>query len=592
MNNSASQQPPWPVVILGAGINGCAIARELVANGVPVYVVDAWDIASGATSRSSRLIHGGLRYLEYGEIDLVQESLAERRRLLRLAPQYVQPLRFFVPVRTRLGGLRAALSKLLGWDRGGTPLHRLLTKLAGRGQERGLWLVRLGLWLYDTYARDPLLPPHSLHRTGEGGVPGISSHFRWLCAYSDAQMRFPERFVLALLEDARQLARAQGVPFQVFTYHRVQRRGRLLEAHPRATPERSVLRCEPAAIVNATGAWGDATLAELDVPAPRLFGGTKGSHLLTFHAGLRQALGQQAIYAEAKNGRLVFLLPFGEGVLAGTTDEPFDQPPETAVTSSEELDYLLEMVNSLFPALTLTRRDIALHYSGIRPLPYRPGTAPSAITRRHWIECSEADGIPLYTVVGGKLTTCLSLAEQATQLILASLGLPHAARIHERVVPGGKDYPATPEAAQAGWEELARRYGLAPAQVQAMWELLGTRLATVLEEMAQAHSSRSLANTVTLTSPLAESVTDTPFPVPFVRWVIRHEWVTTLADLVERRLLLLYRPDLSEACLRHLARLLAEEGRLAPSDVDRTVQEYVERLQVHYGKRIVLTLGQ
>src|SRR5262245_9386968 len=172
-----------PVLILGAGINGAALARELVLNGVGVYLVDTADIASGATAYSSRLIHGGLRYLEYGEFDLVRESLAERTRLLRLAPQVVRPLKLSIPVKTRTSGFVGAARTFLGLRGGAT------------SQSRGMWVVRMGLWLYDRYARDPMLPGHSARRVGEPATLAVSSDYRWLCEYWDAQIQYPERFV-------------------------------------------------------------------------------------------------------------------------------------------------------------------------------------------------------------------------------------------------------------------------------------------------------------------------------------------------------------------------------------------------------------
>ena len=173
------------MVILGAGINGCALARELVLNGVSVWLVDTADIAFGATAYSSRLIHGGLRYLEYGEFDLVRESLAERTRLLRLAPQFVRPLRLFIPVANRFGGIIESA-------------RRFLLRRSGKSSgSRGLWLVRMGLWFYDTYAHDPSLPRHQVHRIDDPCAVSIDDRqFRWLCSYYDAQIAYPERFVL------------------------------------------------------------------------------------------------------------------------------------------------------------------------------------------------------------------------------------------------------------------------------------------------------------------------------------------------------------------------------------------------------------
>src|SRR5688572_13942119 len=198
------------ILILGGGINGAAAARELVLNGVGVCLVDTADLAFGATAYSSRLIHGGLRYLEFAEFSLVKESLDERRRLLRLAPHLVKPLRLFIPVRNQWGGLTQAAGKFL----------RLPLK-SKRGAHRGLRVVQVGLWLYDRYASDGNLPPRSLHRPGEPGVPRVSPQVaNRLWAYSDAQITYPERLVIALLEDARQLAATHGSEFRIFTYSR------------------------------------------------------------------------------------------------------------------------------------------------------------------------------------------------------------------------------------------------------------------------------------------------------------------------------------------------------------------------------------
>ena len=198
-----------PVLILGAGINGASVARDLVLNGVPVWIIDRGDIASGATSKSSRLIHGGLRYLEYGDLRLVREALAERERLLRLAPQFVRPLRFYVPVHGRVSGCLAALLRLLG-------------KSPRRPTRRGLWIVRTGLWLYDRFTKASSLPRRSIHRSTEPDVPSVDAEtFRWLCGYSDAQMLYPERYTLALLTDCQELAEKTQIDFRVFTYHDV-----------------------------------------------------------------------------------------------------------------------------------------------------------------------------------------------------------------------------------------------------------------------------------------------------------------------------------------------------------------------------------
>ncbi len=218
--------PPAPVLVLGAGVNGICVARELVLNGVPVWMVDTNDIAFGATAKSSRLIHGGLRYLEYGDFRLVAESLHERDRLLRLAPQFVSPLRLHIPVRRRLGGFIAAGLRFLGLSR------TRLGKWIGSGGGRGLWTVRFGLWLYDLLARSKRVPRHAVHRTGAGGPSFPVEEYPWSCAYFDAQMERPERFCVALLRDMEEVAKAQGTEFRLLTYHRAVLQGSEIQIRP------------------------------------------------------------------------------------------------------------------------------------------------------------------------------------------------------------------------------------------------------------------------------------------------------------------------------------------------------------------------
>ena len=238
------------VVILGAGINGCALARELALNGLSVVLVDTADIASGTTSYSSRLIHGGLRYLEYGDFALVRESLAERGRLLRLAPQFVRPLELFVPIRTRFSGLWQSALRFFGRD----------APLPPHG--RGLLLVWLGLVLYDAYARDPSLPKHRMHRVAAGAAEparrsaGQSREYHWLASYYDAQVTYPERLTLALLADACQAAAAHGQACKSSPITRPGSTGGSVSI-TRVGADSPVLDpLEPAAIVNATGSLG------------------------------------------------------------------------------------------------------------------------------------------------------------------------------------------------------------------------------------------------------------------------------------------------------------------------------------------------
>lgn len=558
------------VLVLGAGINGAAVARELALNGVSVTVVDQADIASGATAYSSRLIHGGLRYLEYGEFGLVRESLTERTRLLQLAPHFVRPLKLFVPVGSRFGGMAGAAGRFFGW--------RSKQKAP---QPRGLWLVNAGLRFYDQLARGSPLPRRGVRRVGDANTPPVDpSRFRWLCSYWDAQIVYPERFTLALLKDAQDAAQAAGASFQVFTYHEATLQGRTVIVRPRRVLDSgetespsAVAEFQPAAIINATGAWVDATLQRLKVAAPRLMGGTKGSHILTHNSTLRAALGGDGVYAEAQDGRPVFLLPFGNATLIGTTDLPYSEPPETAIASEDEIAYLLEAANAVFPQAALTRDDVTMHYSSVRPLPYADATTPAAITRRHFLKEHEGTETPLFSIIGGKLTTCRSLAEETAGVILQRLGRPHLVTSQQRTIPGGESYPGD-AVLKAEQLRLAAQLHLSREQVIALWRLCGRLVESAFPPNTDAKPDDR------------NNVVGTSIPRGFVRYSLRHEWPRRLMDLVERRLLLHFEPGLSLSTLQELGQLMADEGAIPPHQLDEEVQASRDRLAAYYGRTL------
>jgi len=531
-----------PILIVGAGINGAALARELVLNGLDVIVVDSADIASGTTAYSSRLIHGGLRYLEYADTPLVRESLDERARLLRLAPDFVRPLEFQIPVERRLGGFLDAAGKLL-----------LGGKYKARSR-RGLWLVRTGLWFYDLFAGKSLPRSRTLDIDARRR-PLFAPRYTKLCTYFDGQMPYPEQFTAALLDDARRAAVDAGTAFQVQTYARVALEGSTVvvsdESLGTGSSSKERMRFEPAAVVNASGPWGDATLAALGFSGRRLIGGTKGSHIVVFREDLRQALTVKdqrdatardvAIYAEAGDGRPVFILPFGDaaqgpGVLIGTTDTPYEGDPAEAVASDGELEYLVGLANDVLPGIRLARADVALHYSGVRPLPYADASTPAAISRRHAVVEVPTAPWPAWTLVGGKLTTCRALAEEAAGVVLAKLNRTANHVSRERPIPLPLKFDVEREN-----ESAADRRAV-----------VGTNL------------SRG-----------------------FVRRTIRQLWVRRLEDLVERRLMLLFAPRLSRATLAESADLLVEEGLLQATERDEAIERACRRLRDHFGRTVV-----
>jgi glycerol-3-phosphate dehydrogenase len=489
-----------PIVILGGGINGAAIARELVLQRRGVVLVDRADLASGATAYASRLIHGGLRYLEYREVDLVRESLAERERLLRVAKDFVRPLELVIPTESRFGGWRTAAANYLGW--------RWLAP--ARTAKRGAWVVSMGLRMYDRLSQPCSLSgfrPVSREQTPFGRLSGSPS-YRWYFSYWDGQIAAPERFTIALLRDAAETARAQGTRFDVLTYHDVRRDGAELVVTPQKAGRGKTLALRPAGVINCAGAWVDAALRELEIDAPRQMGGTKGSHLVTFAPRLTEALGSQGVYAEAPDGRPLFLLPFRGGALVGTTDIRFEGPPEEAKAEQEEIHYLVDAVRSIFPASEFEENQIESVYCGVRPLPFSPKGAAASITRRHWTKRHEGTPFPLWSVIGGKLTTCRSLAEETAHQVMTELGLAFTPRTRERPIVERGD------------------------------------------------------------------------PTDAAR-IVREEWVTHLADLVERRLLAQFDPSFDAAALERCADAMGLEG----DSREVEIKAAQERMRAFYRKR-------
>ncbi len=559
-----------PIVVLGAGINGAALARELALSAVPVVVVEAEDVACGATAWSTRLVHGGLRYLEYGEVGLVRESLAERDRLLRLAPHLVAPLAFYAPVRGRLGGLWSAAARLLGLEG--------LARRWRSSRGRGAWTVGAGLTLYDLLASGSRWPWHRTVRAGGPGLPAVDRRrFPLACTYTDAQMLFPERFTVELLVDARRAAAERGTDCEVFTRCRATLApgGVLRIAQVDGQAEVEV---RPAAIVNATGAWVDRTRAAVFPAADttRLIGGTKGSHLVVRAPRLRSALRDHGVYAEADDGRPVFVLPFGpELVLVGTTDIPFAGDPAAARADEAEIDYLLAAAARLFPDVPPARGDVQQHYCGVRPLPAAgaAGQAAGAITRRHMLVRHPQAPLPAWSIVGGKLTTCRSLAETAAAEVLAALGLPVRGSSRDRPLPGACAGAARAAAVRVT-AEAARRCGLedraATAAAERLVDLFGARAGDVFAV------------------PVARGgvIRGTRLPLAAVDFVVREEWARSLDDVIERRLMLAFDPALCRAAIEDVATVLADRGLLPRADVERAAAACGARLAAHYDRRL------
>ncbi|MEO1202352.1 MAG: glycerol-3-phosphate dehydrogenase [Pseudomonadota bacterium] len=432
-------EPEYDLAVIGAGVNGAGIARDAALRGLKVVLIDKGDIASGTSWISSRLIHGGLRYLEYGEIPLVYESLHERRYLRRIAAHLVAPLRITIPIYA-----------------------------AGR---RPRWMIRLGMLAYDLLSFTKSMPRHDMPSREEmlEALPGLESEgLKGGARYYDAQVTFAERLVL---ENALDAERAGAT---LLTYHEVTgletdaNRVTGVEVHDTIETSRRTIGVKT--VVNAAGPWVDQVMQRAASGARRLVGGTKGSHIIV--APFAGAV-SEAMYVEAAaDGRPIFILPWNGLYLIGTTDIRYDGSLDDVRASRAEIDYLLDETNRVFPGAGLTIDDVCYTYSGVRPLPNQEQGPTSAITRRHMIIRDETVAENLLSIVGGKLTTYRHLAEEAVDAVAGLLGrgLP-ACRTADAPLPGAlsDSMPSAPASlSAAGGERLASIYGARAADITAL----------------------------------------------------------------------------------------------------------------------------
>lgn len=369
------------VVVIGGGINGVAVARECARAGKRTLLVEQNDFASGVTSRSTRIIHGGLRYLEHGELGLVRESVRERERLLRERSHLVHPVHFLF--------------------------------LLNEQSQRSAMKVRAGLWLYQRFAgkKSSTLSEMELKRVERA----LDAGHQWsIFNYEDAQCEFPERLVAEWMLEAAEAGAVIRNHCEVLAVNVANGRAQGVLLRDRISGKDE--RVDAGWILNCTGPWADRICQRSAVRTSKpMLGGVRGSHIV-----LRRFSGapSAALYTEAADGRPVFVVPWNEQVLVGTTEVPDTGDPGRTAPSNEEIEYLLRTVAKLFPKAKISPHDIKYAFAGVRPLPNSPGNMASAVTRRHLLHDHTPEGAArLISVIGGKLTTAASLARECARKI-------------------------------------------------------------------------------------------------------------------------------------------------------------------------------
>ncbi|MBP0017301.1 MAG: glycerol-3-phosphate dehydrogenase [Cyanobacteria bacterium SBLK] len=388
------QEQTYDLIVIGGGVNGAGVARDAALRGLKTILIEKGDFASGTSSWSSRLIHGGLRYLEYFEVPLVRESLREREVLLKTAPHLVKPLLLTIPIYAK--------------------------------RSRPYWKIWAGMFLYDLLSYDKTVPPHRMLPPAE-----FKQVFRSLdpeglsggAQYYDGQVTLAERLCWENILAAKEAGAT--VLNYVEVMELVQEGDRIARVHCKDIldgAEFTISGNENAVIINTAGPWVDRVDERVTKGTTKQkIGGTKGSHIIVDRF---PGTPDTSLYVEAKSdGRPFFIIPWLDKVLIGTTDIPFNGDLDRVKADNAEIDYLITETNNIITTASLTRKDIVFTYCGVRPLPYHEGKKPGALTRKHILYDRATEGIHnIISLIGGKLTTYRHVGEEMVEAAYAKMG--------------------------------------------------------------------------------------------------------------------------------------------------------------------------
>ncbi len=394
------QQTTYDLIVIGGGVNGAGVARDAALRGLKIILIEKGDFASGTSSWSTRLIHGGLRYLEYFEVPLVRESLREREILLHTAPHLVRPLLLTIPIY--------------------------------KDRSRPYWKIWAGMCLYDMLSADKTVPSHRMlseakfkqlfpSMDSDGLVGGAQ--------YYDGQVTYAERLCLENIISADEAGATVLNYVKVTQLHRQGDKITHLTCQDVLTGEEFTVKGkEKCLVINTSGPWVDSVCQlgvengnKTPIGTTQKIGGTKGSHIIVEpFAGAPES----SLYVEAKSdGRPFFIVPWLGLYLIGTTDYRIEGTPEQLKADNEEIDYLLQETNNIIPNARLSRTDVKFTYSGVRPLPNAEGKKAGSITRSHILFDHSKEGVKnLISLIGGKLTTYRQVGEEIVNKVYQKLG--------------------------------------------------------------------------------------------------------------------------------------------------------------------------
>lgn len=504
---SLKENPDLDVLIVGAGVNGIATFRDLGINGANVLIVDRADFVSGASSASSHMAHGGIRYLENGEFRLVQEAVKERNRMLKNAPHIVRPLPTTIPVFRIFSGILNAPFKFLN--------------LLNNPAERGALVIKIGLIFYDAFTREQkTVPTHKFEarKNSLKRFPSLNPKIQYTATYYDGAIQEPERLATEMLLDTE----ADHPQARALNYVSVVG-GKLNFVTLKDEISGETFDVRPRLLINAAGPWIDKANKTLGL-STRFIGGTKGSHLVIDNPELRAAIGNSEFFFENSDGRIVLIYPLHDKVLVGTSDIPIEDPDEARCTP-EEIEYFFDMIKIVFPSIPVQQKDIVYQFSGVRPLEYSGAKTAGQISRDHTIRVMSGvwtgQNYPIYSLVGGKWTSFRAFAEEVTDKALQHLNIERTRDTKELPIGGGRNYERRQDERLKQLEGITAWTDIDLERLDELYERYGTRVEDVAMFISQGKDT-----------PLKELPAYSEREIGFL---VKREKVIHLDDLILRR---------------------------------------------------------
>ncbi len=515
----------FDLIVVGGGITGAGVARDAALRGLSTLLLEKRDYSSGVSSKTTRLVHGGLRYLANFEIDLVAEALRERAILRRQAPYLITPMPIMIPIY--------------------------------RGDPHGRAVISVGIHLYEMLSREKDIPHYFTAgtertllmepRLNQDGLEGSALFY-------DHQIILPERLVIENIIAARE---AGAKVLNHTGAEKIEERDDGVVVTARDTISGAAMTCRAKVLINAGGPWVDQVRKAGGIGSSKIICPTKGIHLVL------PKLSEQSLFIASKDGRMFFIVPLDKWSLIGTTDTKYDGDLDEVHADAVDVDYLLNESRRVLPGLNLTRGSILYTYAGIRPLAFA-GERESTISRKHRVIAEGRTG-RIITIAGGKYTTYRNMAEDVVDAACRTLGRKAACETDK--IPLAGSLPARlDEYMKEDVPQLAERFNTFPETVRHLIHFYGSRAERVLQI---AHDDRRLAETV---SPESRDI------YAQVLYGIREEGAKTLSDIVLRRMHLGITSSRGGPQAARIAEIAAAELGWTSDEKEHWIQEFVEDL--------------